>query len=85
MDQTDMYAQMYTMVVCAVADAIDELDGRRPLRARKRLADALNETEDFYLEHREGNFGPLTQEEKKMLRELREEMAEEYRENSKSP
>lgn len=84
MDQTDMYAQMYAMVVCAASDAIDELDGHRPLHARKRLADALNRAEDFYLEHREGNFGPLTPEEKTMLRELREEMAAEYRENSKS-
>lgn len=84
MDQTDMYAKMYAMVVCAASDAIDALEAHRPQHARKLLADALNEAEDFYLEHREGNFGPLTQEEKKTLRELREEMAAEYRENSKS-
>lgn len=84
MNQTDMYAKMYTMVVCAVLDAIDALEAHRPQCARKLLAEALNEAEDFYLEHREGNFGPLTPEEKKMLWELREEMAAEYRNREQS-
>lgn len=84
MNQTDMYAKMYAMVVCAASDAIDALETHRPQYARKLLADALNQAEDFYLEHREGNFSPLAPEEKKILRELREEVAAEYRENNKS-
>ena len=84
MDQTEMYAKMYAMVVCAASDAIDALEAQRPQCARKLLADALNGAEDFYLENREGNFGPLTPAAKEMFRELREEMAAEYRENGKS-
>lgn len=70
MNQTDMYAKIYAIVVCAASDSIDELDAHRPLYARKRLADALNEAEDFYLEHREGNLGPLMPEDREMLRKL---------------
>lgn len=79
MNQEDMYAKMYALMVCAASDAIDDLEAGQPASARKRLADALNAAEDFYLEHREGNFGPLSPDEKASLRELREEFAAEYR------
>ena len=46
MDQTEMYAKMYAMVVCAVSDAIDALEAQRPQCARKLLADALNRAEE---------------------------------------
>lgn len=84
MDQKEMYAKMYSLLVVAAAGAVDELDRNRPLHARKLLTDALNEAEDFYLDHWEGSLGRLSQEDKDTLRELVGMLAEEFESDNES-
>lgn len=59
MNQTEMYAKMYATVLCAAADAIDDLERGHTEQAIKRLQNAIDDAEDFYLEHRDGT-APMT-------------------------
>ena len=59
MNQTNMYAKMYARVLCAASDAIDDLESGYTEQAIKRLQEAIDDAEDFYLDNRDGT-APMT-------------------------
>lgn len=75
MDQTEMYAKMYAMVLCAASDALDDLARGEQEKAVRRLEDVINDAEDFYLDHRDGT-APMTPVEKVVHMLQMKEMAE---------
>lgn len=84
----ELYSRMYNTIVCAAADAIDAMDAGHFAHARELLVTALNEAEDLYIEDMDEKLfpgrPPLTDADKKVLHDLREEMAMEYRRKNDS-
>lgn len=89
MKPEELHFRMYNIMVCAAADAIDAIDAGHFARARGLLVTALNKAEDLYIEDMDMKLfpgsPPLTETDRHVLHELREEMALEFRQKNSSP